>query len=61
MQLSEKTSSPRNMALRQRGFRWSIGKISDSLAKFFLVWGAECSCDSPKSAHSASMTKLSVG
>lgn len=58
MQLSEKTSSPRNMALRQRSFRWSIGKILDR-AKFF--WGAECSCDSPKSAHSASMTKLSVG
>lgn len=38
MQLSEKTSSPRNMALRQRSFRWSIGKISDSLAKFFF-WG----------------------
>lgn len=59
MQLSEKTSSPRNMALRQRSFRWSIGKISDSLAKF-IFWGAEC-CDSPKSAQSASMTKLSVG
>ena len=39
MQLSEKTLSPRNMALRQRSFRWSIGKISDTLAKFF--WGAD--------------------
>lgn len=26
-----------------------------------FFWGAECSCDSPRNAYSASMTKLSVG